>query len=111
MCILSDPKSSGDSGYPLEPSIMTPAPDIAGNEAYNNRHAKGRNVIERTFGVLKARFRCLHKSGGDLEYQPGKVCKFITACCILHNVSREADGRFGGEEYDSEDDDPSTGML
>lgn len=51
----------GDSGYPLEPWLMTPKsdPTTAPECRYNSSHAKTRNVIERCFGVLKGRFRCL----------------------------------------------------
>ncbi|KAJ1194330.1 hypothetical protein NDU88_003619 [Pleurodeles waltl] len=46
-----------------------------------------RRVIERTFGLLKARFRCLHLTGGSLYYSPKKVCQIIVACCMLHNLA------------------------
>ncbi|KAM4693060.1 putative nuclease HARBI1 [Discoglossus pictus] len=43
------------------------------HDAYiNAAHARTRNVIERTFGLLKMRFRCLHSTGGALQYTPGK---------------------------------------
>ena len=32
-----------------------------------------RQVIERAFGVAKIRFRCIHKSGGELTYDPLKL--------------------------------------
>ncbi|KAJ1121649.1 hypothetical protein NDU88_000169 [Pleurodeles waltl] len=44
-------------------------------------------MIERTFGLLKARFRCLHMTGGSLFYSPKKVCQIIVACCMLHNLA------------------------
>ena len=44
-------------------------------------------MVERTFGLLKARFRCLDKSGGALLYSPVKVCHITVACCMLHNVA------------------------
>ncbi|KAJ1210955.1 hypothetical protein NDU88_006317 [Pleurodeles waltl] len=40
-----------------------------------------------TFGLLKARFRCLHVTGGSLYYSPKKVCQIIVACCMLHNLA------------------------
>lgn len=42
-------------------------------------------VVEHTFGVLKSRFRCLHKSGGALQYTPSKCAKITLACMLLHN--------------------------
>ena len=34
-----------------------------GEERYNRRHKTARCTIEREFGLLKVRFRCLHKTG------------------------------------------------
>ncbi|XP_028757226.1 uncharacterized protein LOC114716391 [Neltuma alba] len=59
----------GDAGFPLKRGVITPyrgvryhlkeystrAPQNA-TEIFNHRHASLRNVIERTFGVLKKRF-------------------------------------------------------
>jgi len=44
-----------------------------------------RNVIERSFSLLKSRFRCLDQSGGTLLYAPEKVLKIVVACIVLHN--------------------------
>lgn len=55
----------GDSGYPIQPWMMTPIPDAqprTPEALYTQRHCRARNVIERAFGVLKQRFRCLSKS-------------------------------------------------
>ncbi|RXN01038.1 putative nuclease HARBI1 [Acipenser ruthenus] len=56
-------------------------------EAYNKAHPATRNVIERTSGLLKVRFRCLHTFGGALQYAPKRVCDIIVACCVLHNIA------------------------
>jgi len=53
--------------------------------AYNAAHMKTRNIIERCFGVLKSRFRCLDKSGGTLLYSAEKTCKIVVAAAVLHN--------------------------
>lgn len=50
----------GDSGYPLQPFLMTPvsnAGEGTPEQRYNTRHAAARNCIERAIGVLKMRFR------------------------------------------------------
>ncbi|KAJ8909786.1 hypothetical protein NQ315_011196 [Exocentrus adspersus] len=78
----------GDSGYPLQPWLMTPFEDPAPNtpEAnYNVAHKITRSTIERCIGVLKARFRCI-MGERKLRYAPEKVGNIIYACGILHNM-------------------------
>ena len=69
--------------------MMTPFrnPQTPGEQRYNEAHIRTRAVVERTFGLLKSRFRCLDKSGGTLLYSPDFVCQIIGACCILHNFA------------------------
>ncbi|VDI08104.1 Hypothetical predicted protein, partial [Mytilus galloprovincialis] len=47
------------------------------------RQCSTRSVIERTFGRLKRRFHILHS---EIRMKPGKACKIIIACAILHNI-------------------------
>ena len=64
----------GDAGYSLTPYCLTPYrgiryhlkdhfrssnPPLNAKELYNLRHSMLRNVVERTYGVLKKRFRIL----------------------------------------------------
>jgi hypothetical protein len=78
----------GDSGYPLRPWLLVPFlnPENRAQERYNRHHKTGRNTIERAYGLLKMRFRCLHKSGGCLMFSPSKCAKVILACMCLHNI-------------------------
>lgn len=79
----------GDSGYGLEPFLITPYKDVTirtMEHKFNNKHASARNIVERVIGVLKSRFRCLL---GTLVYSPEKVIKIINVCCALHNICRE----------------------
>ena len=49
-----------------------------------------RNVIERTNGILKGRFRALSRHR-ILHYHPVAAGRIIYAACILHNIAL-ADG-------------------
>ena len=53
---------------------------------YNQKHAKTRVTSERCFGLLKSRFRCLHRSGGSLQYTPENATKITVSCMYLHNI-------------------------
>lgn len=77
----------GDSGYPLEPWLLTPigTPSSANEERYNTVHVKARNPIERAYGVLKSRFRCLSKER-VLRYTHRNAAFIIYTCAIFHNV-------------------------
>lgn len=70
---------------------MTPFhnPNTESQERYNQAHAVTRSIIERTFGILKSRFRCLDESGGCLLLSPEKVCRVTVVCCMLHNMATE----------------------
>ncbi|KAL0392934.1 UNVERIFIED_CONTAM: hypothetical protein Sradi_2516200 [Sesamum radiatum] len=54
-------------------------------ELFNLKHSSARNVIERTFGLLKVRWGILRSQ----SFYPIDVQnKIIIACCILHNFIR-----------------------
>ncbi|KAJ4771081.1 nuclease [Rhynchospora pubera] len=55
---------------------------VASEDLYNHRHAQLRNVIERTFGVLKMRFKVLDRMP---KFQYRIQTLIVMACCILHN--------------------------
>ncbi|XP_017461305.1 PREDICTED: putative nuclease HARBI1, partial [Rhagoletis zephyria] len=80
----------GDAGYPLGRNIMTPfrnTVDGSPQRNYNKIHAKARNSVERTIGVLKSKFRCLLSARG-LHYAPEKAMQIVNDCCALHNISQ-----------------------
>nr|XP_033783575.1 putative nuclease HARBI1 [Geotrypetes seraphini] len=60
---------------------------LLAEEEYNRRHRATRSIIERTFGQLKNRFRCLDRLRGQLLYRPEKVAQIFVACCMLHNLA------------------------
>ncbi|KAI5325282.1 hypothetical protein L3X38_034356 [Prunus dulcis] len=54
-------------------------------EYFNMKHASARNVIERCFGLIKARWGIIRSP----SFYPIKTqCQIITACCLLHNLIR-----------------------
>ncbi|XP_050338514.1 putative nuclease HARBI1 [Bactrocera neohumeralis] len=78
----------GDCGYGIEPFLLTPYRDPQFNSMeykFNIAHTAARNIVERTIGVLKSRFRCLMST---LHYRPEKVVKIVNVCCALHNICR-----------------------
>jgi hypothetical protein len=52
---------------------------------YNKFQEKTRSTIDRTFGILKGRWRCL-SAVRELFYKPEKAGEIIIACAILHNM-------------------------
>lgn len=51
--------SEGDSGYPLEPFLITPYRNAAENSPearFNYVHSQARSIVERCIGVMKSIF-------------------------------------------------------
>jgi hypothetical protein len=62
----------GDSGYPLEPWLLTPFAHVVPNSPegnFNKALSKMRTIIEHVNGMLKGRFRCTHGHRA-LHYDP-----------------------------------------
>ena len=56
---------------------------------FNRVISSARQVVERSIGHLKGRFRHLR----DIySYDIGEVCKLIMAACVLHNLCVICDG-------------------
>jgi len=79
-----------DSGYALCLGYLSPHPITRSSKSskvvFNHHHAKLRNVIERTFGVTKKKWRILK---GILSYPSKRQSHIIVACCALHKFVRE----------------------
>ncbi|TYJ59162.1 hypothetical protein B9479_000151 [Cryptococcus floricola] len=89
-----------DAGYGAHPGLLLPLRGVRyhlaewgragvrpqdGAEVYNLRHASARNVIERLFGVVKARWPILvHGCDYPIKAQ-GRV---VPSLCVLHNMLR-----------------------
>jgi hypothetical protein len=93
-----------DSGYGLEPWLMTPFRNPANDEqqAFNRLFKSERVIIERCFGQVKRRFPILqYICRVPIEKIPG----IITCCFVLHNAAKFLmDADFEGEEENNIDD-------
>ncbi|XP_066934300.1 uncharacterized protein [Clytia hemisphaerica] len=92
----------GDGAYPLVPWLVKPYPFIPAlsrsEKRFNKILSSARVTVERGFGILKARWRCLLTR---LDAEVENVSDQIIACCVLHNICQEMN-----DEYIDED-----GML
>lgn len=88
----------GDGAYPLSSWLVKPYPQLgrltASEARYNRKLSSARTVVERAFGLLKARWRCLLKR---LDNKFRNVPTIILACCILHNICQNE-----GDDIDDE---------
>lgn len=78
----------GDSGYPLEPWLMTPyrnPPPGSAASNFNFVHAQARSNVEQSIGMLKGRWRILMEERKS-RYSPEKVATIINVCAALHNI-------------------------
>lgn len=97
---------TGDSGYPLEPWLLTPLPrepEGTPRFVYNEALCSARNCVERLFGVLKSTWRCLSRHR-VLQYEPGFAGRIVNACAVLHNI-RKAYGILDDDPFDEFDDE------
>ncbi|XP_058769575.1 protein ALP1-like [Vicia villosa] len=93
-----------DSGYPSLKGFLAPyknaryhlahfrlAPGFRSrNETFNYYHSSLRSVIERTFGVVKARWKVLQEMP---NFKLQTQMAIIWACFALHNFLRRTDSR------------------
>lgn len=105
-----------DSGYPNRPGYLAPYKGITYHfqeynegimpqnrkEYFNYCHSSCRNVIERSFGVLKNKWRILFHLP---SYPQQKQSMIICACLALHNFIR--DSKLADCEFDMCDQDES----
>lgn len=112
----------GDSGYRNTTYLPTPylTVDSAAKNLFNESQIRTRNVVERSYGVLKRRFAVL-SLGVRLKLQT--VQMIIVACAILHNIAidhrdelqmeTEDEGEDENEEDEvsSDNDDDNSGIL
>ncbi|KAK9976615.1 hypothetical protein ABG768_021820, partial [Culter alburnus] len=100
----------GDGGYPCLShliSLITPYREPlqnASQRCFNLHHTKARSIIERSFGILKTRWRSLFFKA--LEVKPEFAPKVITCCTILHNICITNGDTMESEEGQLTDNDP-----
>lgn len=86
-----------DAGYGITERILTPYRSTRyhlqeysstngpsnSKELFNLRHSKMRNVVERTIGILKRRWKILRFANESLN--KNFINESIICCCMLHN--------------------------
>lgn len=80
----------GDEAFPLKTWLMKPIPRRGLSKEqriYNYRLSRARRVVENAFGILSAKYRCLHTT---MLQSPERVQKIVLACCCLHNLIRRS---------------------
>nr|XP_025877424.1 uncharacterized protein LOC107277889 isoform X1 [Oryza sativa Japonica Group]XP_025877425.1 uncharacterized protein LOC107277889 isoform X1 [Oryza sativa Japonica Group] len=109
-----------DSGYPNRPGYLAPYKGITYHfqeynestlprgrrEHFNYCHSSCRNVIERSFGVLKNKWRILFSLP---SYSQEKQSRIIHACIALHYFIR--DSQMADTEFDNCDHDENYDPL
>ena len=93
-----------DSGYRNQVGYLAPykgtkyhlqeyrnaAPPQGMEETFNYAHSSLRNVVERSIGVLKMKWRMIKEVPA---YPPQKQSQIIAAACALHNFVRNSGQR------------------
>ena len=87
----------GDSGYALQPYLLTPLsnPQTAAEQNYNFCHIQVRNCIERAFGVLKKRWPVLAE---PVRQELSNGLATVMACFVLHNFLRRYSDFYAEDE-------------
>ena len=76
-----------DSAYPLKDWLIRPyifSPNLTRSEKrFSRRLSASRSTVERGFGLVKARWRCLLKR---VDHEIENISNVIIACFILYNI-------------------------
>lgn len=102
----------GDAGFGGRRGLLVPwsatrywqqdfdvtGPPTKPKELYNLRHARIRNVVERTFGIVKRKWKILRSS--PPEYKLKTQIRIVYATCALHNFTL-----LGGVEPGEQDEE------
>lgn len=79
----------GDNAFPMSENLMKPFLELGrkGSKVriFNYRLSRARRMVESTFGILSAVFRCLRR---PFHLQPKNVENIVLATTYLHNYLR-----------------------
>lgn len=92
----------GDAAYPLLSWVMKPCAvnNITPAQAtFNHRLSRARMTVERAFGRLKGRWRCLLKR---YDGHVSKINTIVAACCVLHNFCEDHREEYEDNHRDNE---------
>ena len=93
----------GDNAYMCKPYLLPAYMDSTAREGarrtFNYNHSKTRIVIERTFGILKSRWRLLRRS---IDLDLHVTAHVVAACCILHNLCLEHNVQLAEQDFEEE---------
>ena len=88
-----------DGAYPLLPWFIKAykfEPALTRSEKrFNKKLCSARITVERAFGILKARWRCLLKT---LDNRIENVSAFVIACYVLYNICQMNKDDYVGED-------------
>ncbi|XP_031335329.1 putative nuclease HARBI1 [Photinus pyralis] len=94
----------GDSAYALRTWLLTPFREYDlhdnRNKNYNKKFSATRVLIENAFGIMKNRFQQLQCVQ---IHTVNRITKFITACCVLHNLCIEWNDNLEMEHFEIDD--------
>ena len=90
----------GDGAYPPATWNVKPYPYnlqlTAAQKKFNKNLSGARSTVERGFGLLKGRWRCLLKR---LDNELKNIPNIIITCCVLHNICQ-----MNGDKYIDDDE-------
>ena len=90
----------GDGAYPTNTSLVKPFPNNLNlsqeQKKFNRFLSSARVVVERAFGILKARWRCLLNC---LDHNIENLSDVIISSCVLRNICQ-----MKGDSYIDNDD-------
>ncbi|KAF7691850.1 putative nuclease HARBI1 [Silurus meridionalis] len=81
----------GGKGLCKAKHVLSPVESARTNAArrFNTAHSLVWKSTQHILGSLKTRFQCLHSLGTVLVDNLEPVARIITACCVLHNISKK----------------------